>query len=579
MDLRTRCAELVEAKGRLSEAERLKALLDLNWEWVMTEYPEAATRVGYPGQNHRWTDASLEAIARRNQAREEQLDVVESIDPSPLPSGDRLNYDLFRKNLEEAVEGARYKSEYMPLGPMGGPHSTPAQIVAIMPTAAPEHFEDVVSRLRRIPELIEQSLALLGKGLETGITTPKVTLRDTAEQIRMQIVEDPLDSPILRPFKEFPPGFPAQDGERLREEAAAVYRDEVAPAFQRFHDYTAETYVPSCRESIACHDLPDGEDWYAYLVRRYTTTDLAAGEIHEIGLSEVKRIRVEMDEAIERSGFKGTFGEFIEFLRGDPQFFYDDPEELLRAYRDIGKRADPELAKLFGTLPRLPYGVVPVPSYIEKTATTAYYQPGSPEAGRAGYFYANTYDLKSRPRWEMEALTLHEAVPGHHLQIAIAQELEGWPEFRKHGGYTAFVEGWGLYAESLGGEMGFYQDPYSEFGRLTYEMWRAIRLVVDTGMHALRWSREQAIDFFTENLGKAQHDIVVEVDRYISWPGQALAYKIGELKLKELRAYAAAELGDAFDLRAFHDEVLGQGALPLDVLEDRIRAWVAGALE
>jgi uncharacterized protein (DUF885 family) len=264
----------------------------------------------------------------------------------------------------------------------------------------------------------------------------------------------------------------------------------------------------------------------------------------------------------------------MDFLRTDPRFFFERAEDLLVAYRDIAKRADPELARLFGRLPRLPYGVIPVPSYAEKSQTTAYYEPGSPAAGRPGYFYANTYDLRARPRWEMEALTLHEAVPGHHLQIALAQELEDVPEFRRHGFYTAYVEGWGLYAESLGGEMGFYQDPYSRFGQLTYEVWRAIRLVVDTGMHALGWTRERALRYFHENAGKAEHDITVEIDRYIVWPAQALAYKIGELKIKELRALAEVSLGRAFDLRSFHDQVLGGGAVPLDLLEGRIRRWI-----
>jgi uncharacterized protein (DUF885 family) len=282
-----------------------------------------------------------------------------------------------------------------------------------------------------------------------------------------------------------------------------------------------------------------------------------------------------MNKVIEQTGFKGSFAEFCQFLRTDPKFFYTDAGSLITAYREVSKRADPELAKLFGKLPRLPYGVLPIPSYAEKSQTTAYYQPGSPKAGRAGYFYANTYALNTRPKWEMEALTLHEAVPGHHLQIALAQEADTLPEFRRHGGYTAFVEGWGLYSESLGEEMGFYKDPYSKFGQLTYEMWRAVRLVVDTGMHQLGWSRQQAIDFFKENSSKMEHDIVVEIDRYIVWPGQALAYKIGELKIKELRRYAREQLGDKFDVRAFHDELLKDGALPLDILEPRMKRWVA----
>jgi len=321
--------------------------------------------------------------------------------------------------------------------------------------------------------------------------------------------------------------------------------------------------------------LPNGKAWYAFRARTSTTTDMTPQQIHELGLAEVKRIRAEMDQVIKGTGFKGTFEEFCHFLRTDPKFYYSDADSLLRGYRDICKRADPELAHLFGKLPRLPYGVKEVPAFAEKSQTTAYYQPGSPSAGRPGWYFANTYALETRPKWEMEALSLHESVPGHHLQIAIAQELENAPEFRKHGGYTAFVEGWGLYSESLGTEMGFYKDPYMKFGQLTYEIWRAIRLVVDTGMHSMGWSRQQAIDYFIANSSKNEHDITVEIDRYIVWPGQALAYKIGELKLKELRAYAARELGEKFDVREFHDQVLGSGALPMDVLEKRIKDWVA----
>jgi uncharacterized protein (DUF885 family) len=320
--------------------------------------------------------------------------------------------------------------------------------------------------------------------------------------------------------------------------------------------------------------LPDGQAWYAYNVKEITTTDLTPQQIHELGLSEVKRIRAEMDKVIASTGFKGSFAEFLTFLRTDPRFFYDKPEDLVTGYRDVAKRVDPELVRLFGRLPRLPYGVRPIPSYAEKSQTTAYYEDGNPDAGRPGYYSVNTYDLKSRPKWEMEALTLHEAVPGHHLQISLAQEMTDVPQWRKYQGYTVFVEGWALYAESLGEEMGMYKDPYSKFGQLTYEMWRAVRLVVDTGMHAMGWTRDQALDYFKTNAGKTEHDIVVEVDRYIVTPGQALAYKIGELKIKELRAYAKKELGDRFDVRAFHDQVLGNGAVPIDVLEKNIQAWV-----
>jgi uncharacterized protein (DUF885 family) len=348
----------------------------------------------------------------------------------------------------------------------------------------------------------------------------------------------------------------------------------VLPAWRQLHRFLSDRYVPGARETIGLSAVPDGEAWYAFAVRQYTTTGMAPSEIHALGLREVARIRAAMDSIIRQTGFTGSFADFIQFLRTDPRFFFTDTASLLREYRDIAKRIDPGLIRLFGRLPRTPYGVIAVPPYSERNVTTAYYMPGSPEAGRPGYFYANTYDLKARPKWEMEALTVHEAVPGHHLQIALAQELENVPEFRNHLGFTAFVEGWGLYSESLGHDLGLYTDPYSRFGALTYDMWRAVRLVLDTGLHSMGWSRQQAIDYFAANSSKPLHDITVEVDRYISWPGQALAYKIGQLKIRELRDHAQRELGNAFDVREFHDEVLGAGAIPLNILDARIRAWV-----
>ena len=352
-------------------------------------------------------------------------------------------------------------------------------------------------------------------------------------------------------------------------------RDSVLPAWRQLYRFVTERYVPGARETIGLSAVPDGAAWYTFAVRQSTTTEMSASDIHALGLREVERIRRAMDSVIAQTGFTGSFADFIQFLRTDPRFYFTDTASLLREYRDIAKRIDPGLIRLFGRLPRTPYGVIAVPAYSERNVTTAYYTPGSPEAARPGYFYANTYDLKSRPKWEMEALTMHEAVPGHHLQIALAQELENVPEFRKHLSFTAFVEGWGLYSESLGHDLGLYTDPYSRFGALTYDMWRAVRLVLDTGLHSMGWSRQQAIDYFAANSSKPLHDITVEVDRYISWPGQALAYKIGQLKIRELREEARRELGTAFDVRAFHDEVLGAGAVPLNILDARIRAWIA----
>jgi uncharacterized protein (DUF885 family) len=360
----------------------------------------------------------------------------------------------------------------------------------------------------------------------------------------------------------------------LTERAKKIYASTVAPAFQKLHDYVASAYIPACRENIAATALPNGAAAYAFHVRWQTTTNLTPQQIHEIGLAEVKRIRAEMDKVIASAGFKGSFHDFTEFLRTDASFYYEKPEDLVNGYRVIAKKIDPELAHVFGKLPRLTYGVCLIPEFKAPSQTTAYYQPGATQAGRPGCYFVNTYNLHARPKWEMEALTLHEAVPGHHLQISLAQEMEDTPEFRKHVGYSAFVEGWALYSESLGEEIGLYRDPYSKFGQLSYEMWRAVRLVVDTGMHAMGWTREQAIQFFKDNTGKTDQDITVEVDRYIVWPGQALAYKLGQLKIRGLRTEAERRLGASFNARAFHDAVLEQGAVPLNVLEEHMKRWI-----
>ncbi|MDX1503900.1 MAG: DUF885 domain-containing protein, partial [Thermoanaerobaculia bacterium] len=526
----------------LTDAERLQRFIDLYFEYTMLVAPEFATMIGHPTGHDRWSDNSLAENERQEADTRHALEVLQSIDRDALEAEDRLNYDLMMQSVKESVEGQRFRGELLAINQMGGVHQNVARMLAMMPAANVAQYENILARLRGVPELVDHTLEALRTGLEEGVTPPRVTLRDVPQQVENLLVDDPSKSAMLRSFASFPDSVPVAEQERLREEAYEVFTTAVAPAYRKLLAFLSEEYIPGSRESIAASDLPDGQAWYAYRVKQMTTTDMTPQEIHDLGLSEVKRIRAEMDRVIEASGFTGTFEEFTTFLREDPQFYFTEAEDLLTAYRDICKRADAALPALFGTLPRTPYGVTPVPEYAEASQTTAYYQPGSMQAGRAGQFFANTYKLETRPKWEMEALSLHEAVPGHHLQIALAQELENLPWFRRHGGETAFVEGWGLYSESLGEEMGFYQDPYAKFGQLTYEMWRAIRLVVDTGMHALGWSRQQAIDYFLANTGKQEHDIIVEVDRYIVWPGQALAYKIGELKIKELRAHAEQEL-------------------------------------
>lgn len=571
-----RYQSIAAAKGTASDAERLHELFEVDWAYTMACFPEWATYVGYPGHETKWTDHSPAAVAERKKQATRPLAILATIDRAQLAGPDQISYDLFERQSEEAIEGTRFPLELIQITQMGGVQQDAAQLFAAMPHSTIQQFENEIARLRALPALVAQSRALMEQGLRRGITPPQVTLRDVPAQVLAQIPEDPFQSPLLVAFVDMPTAIGGEAAIRLRAEAASIYAAEIRPEFQRLHSFLTERYIPGARTTVGASALPEGAAWYAWAIKVQTSTELTAAEIHAMGLAEVKRINGEMQRVKEQTGFQGTMREFFVYLQTDPRFFFTDKEELLRAYRDIAKRADPELMKLFKTLPRTPYGVLAVPSYAEKSQTTAYYYPGAIETGRPGYFYANTHALNTRPKWEMEPLTLHEAVPGHHLQIALSQEMGALPSFRRFGGYTAFVEGWGLYAESLGGEMGFYTDPYAKFGQLTYEMWRAVRLVVDTGMHALGWTREQAIEYFKQNAGKNDHDIVVEVDRYIVWPGQALAYKLGELKIKELRAFATQELGAKFDVREFHDEVLKNGAVPLSVLDGQIRAWVTG---
>jgi len=574
------------ANDNPAEATRkFRAYLGEDWKRWLVEYPGMATAVGFPGQNRRWADESPSGIEVRIRHLHESLAQLKSISRDALPAREQFNYDLYRELLETADEGLQYGDDpipfrnvvpgslWMPMNQLDGIQQGAAGTIANMPRQTVADYEDILARLEALPKTVDQNLALLQEGLKKRHTPPKLMLRDLPKQIADLIPPDPLASPLLEPFTRFPAGFPDAERARLTEHAKQIYRSSVAPSFQKLHEYVEKTYLPACRESIAASALPNGMAAYAFHVRWQTTTNLTPQQIHELGLSEVKRIRAEMDKVIASTGFKGSFHDFTEFLRTDPRFFYDKPDDLVNGYRIVVKRIDPELAHLFGKLPRLPYGVCVIPEFKAPSQTTAYYEAGAPSAGRPGCYFVNTYNLHARPKWEMEALSLHESVPGHHLQISLAQELEGEPEFRKHVGYSAFVEGWALYSESLGEELGMYKDPYSKFGQLSYEMWRAVRLVVDTGMHSMGWTREQAIQFFKDNTGKTDQDITVEVDRYIVWPGQALAYKIGQLKIRELRAQAEARLGAKFDVRKFHDAMLENGAVPLGVLEAHMKHW------
>jgi uncharacterized protein (DUF885 family) len=558
----------------LTESDRLHQLFALDWERTMEENPEFATYVGYPGFNDRWTDFSAEAVEKRKAEVQWPLSVLRKIDRAKLSHQEQLFYDLARRNLERAIEGFQFPAEMLPLNQLNGVQIDPVQLLDQMPKKNAADLRDILARLKGLPALIDQQIEWLKRGVASEVTAPKITLRDVPQQVLNLLPEDPAKSPLLAVFGELPADLSQEERERIRHEAADIFTKSVAPAYRKLHEYLVNEYIPAARETIGLSELPRGREWYAFQAAQSTTTKLSPQEIHDIGMREVNRIRGEMEKVLREVNFTGTPKEFAAAIRNDTKFQFQSPEALLSAYRDIAKRIDPELPRLFGKLPRLPYGVKPIPPSAEESAPAAYYWGGSPQAGRAGYFFANTSKLPTRVSWEMEALTLHEAVPGHHLQIALAQELEGVPEFRKHDSYTAYIEGWGLYAESLGSELGLYKDPYSRFGALSFEMWRACRLVVDTGMHSLGWTRQRAIDFMLENGGNSEHDTVVEVDRYIVWPGQALAYKIGQLKIRELRDKAKSELGERFDIRAFHDVVLGSGALPLDTLEQLVNDWI-----
>jgi len=567
--------------------KNLRAFLDGDWKRWMEEYPELATGVGYPGQNRKWSDGSPAGIAAREQHLRESLAAFKQIDRAALPASEQLNYDLYLDLLQTAEQGLQFGDDPMPfrnvipankwlrINQREGIQQGAPETLASAPHATVADYDDILARLEALPKAFEQETALLQDGLKHGYTPPRITLRDVPQQIADLAPADALKSPLLHPFTDFPASISEADRNRLTLRAREIYVSALVPAVHRLHDFVANVYIPACRESIAASSNPNGAAAYAFHVQWHTTTSLTPQQIHEIGLAEVKRIRGEMEKLIASTGVKGSFHDFTEFLRNDPQFFFNKKEDLINAYKIIAKSVDPELVKEFGKLPRNQYGVIPIPDFKAPSQTTAYYQPGAPAAGRPGYYFVNTYNLKARPKWEMEALSLHESVPGHHLQISLGQELDDAPEFRRHIGYSSFVEGWGLYSEILGDDLGLYKDPYSKFGQLTYDMWRAVRLVVDTGMHTMGWTRDQAIQFFKDNTGKTDQDIIVEVDRYIVWPGQALAYKIGQLKIRELRTLAEKELGAKFDKRKFHDVVLENGAVPLNLLESQVKTWIA----
>ncbi len=577
VEFETRFLKPVPRKNSSPNDYQFRRLIEGSWDYVMQEFPEYATYIGYPGQNARWTEYTVESRNRRFKMVDCQIKFLKQVNPKQLSPQNRLTFELFKQKLDLEKESEKFDSDLIMMTQLDGIQMNLPDLIFAAPKKNFKDFEEVLARLNLLPILLEQTQNMMKLGIEKKYTHVKFLMAKVPAQLDEFIQSDYAKNPVYRQFLELPNFLSENQKLEIQAQAKQAISTKVIPAFKNLKKFIETEYLPKCREEIAAVGLPNGPAYYSFSSRSKTTTDWSAQKIHEIGLTEVARILKEMQSLKESLKFNGDLRAFNKFLNSDSQFIYRDADELISGYRDIAKRVDPELPRLFKTLPRLPYGIKAMPDYKGASGPTAYYQPGSTASGRAGYFEANTFDLKSRPKWEMEALTMHEAVPGHHLQIAIAQELSELPEFRKNEGYTAFVEGWGLYAESLGYDLGMYKDPYSKYGQLVYDMWRACRLVVDTGMHALGWSKQKALDYMLEQVGKSKLDTENEIDRYITWPGQALAYKVGQMKFQELKEKSKKHLGEKFDVREFHDEVLRHGAVPLNVLEKLHAEWLIKA--
>ena len=552
----------------------LHKLFAEDWDWRMEHSPTWASILGDRRWNERWGDLSLAAVHKEHQHAVDVLERLKAIDRGQLSQRGELNADLFRKHYETSLDEYRLHAFLIPFNSQREGIQTSAELADNLPFITLKDYEDWLARLRSFPVCLDQTMEVMRQGVQEKMVLSRAVLQRVPGQLDKQLVSDPRQSDFYKPFRSFPASVTKTDQDRIASAAADAIERGIVPAFARYKDFYVKDYLPACYDQPGIWQAPNGEELYNFLSRTFTTTNLTPAEIHRIGLDEVTRINGEMEAVRAKIAFPGPRQQFFEHLRTDPRFFEKTPEDLLRTYRATAKRIDPELVKLFRTLPRMPYGVKPIPEAVAPDTTAAYYSQGAADGSRAGAYYVNLYRPETRPKWEMMALTLHESVPGHHLQIALAMEQRDLPNFRRYGYYNAFGEGWGLYSESLGDEMGLYDDPYSKFGQLTYDMWRAVRLVVDTGMHQMHWDRQKAIDYFMENAAKEELDVVNEIDRYIAWPGQALAYKIGQLKIRELRAKATESLGPKFDVREYHEVVLRDGALPLDILERNVNEWL-----
>lgn len=578
-DERPDAAHSVTAR-QSATADELHALFADEWAARLARDPLFASQMGSTEYNDRLPVSSSVDHERFIEEDREFLRRLQAIDTSALGDDDRLNYELFEFVVQSRASLAEYRPHLVPILSDSGFHLDIQRMHEAMPFETIADYERYIARLRQTGPYFEQHIAHMREGLQVGITQPKAILANIESSITSPIVANVKDSIFYTPFVAFPAHFSAEDRQRLQSAGAAAIDDVVLPAYRQFHTFFIDEYLPGARDELAASALPDGTDWYAALVRYFTTLDDATPDaIHAIGLREVARIRAEMDQIIKEVEFDGTFAEFIDFLRTDSRFYVDEPEDLLKEASYIAKKIDGQMPAFFKTMPRLPYGVMAVPDDIAPNYTTGRYW-GAPIGGRrGGYYLVNTYALDKRPLYELAALTAHEAAPGHHHQAGLRQEISGAPEFRRTFYPHAFGEGWGLYAEKLGIEFDIYETPYDHFGRLSYEMWRACRLVIDTGIHVQGWSREQALQYLAENTALSLHNVRTEVDRYISWPGQALAYKMGELKILELRERAEQALGSDFDIREFHDVVLLSGGVTLSILDRQVDDHIRDVLE
>jgi uncharacterized protein (DUF885 family) len=569
------CMVVATSSWAAEDSQRFQEIYEKEWAFRMSEFPMQASNAGVEEYAGQLGDVSEEAEGRRYTFWKAIRAELDDISCQRLDRNGCINYRIFVKQMDNYLAAYETRSYLIPFTSDGGFYMRLARLPQNTQFGEVTDYRHYLARLHELPRVMDQYIDLMRKGLELGITQPRVILDGRDQPIKAQIVEDVKDSPFYEPFQDMPESVSGGEKSELLATAGKVISSEVIPAFQRLDNFFRDEYLPGARESLGATELPDGERYYQAKILKYATVEMSPGEIHQIGLEQVARIRGEMEAIIRDVEFEGSFADFLEFLRTDSQFYAKTPKELLSHASYYAKKIDGRMPSMFGHLPRQPYGVAPVPAEIAPFYTSGRYVSAPLEAHKGGYYWVNTYALESRPLYAIPALTLHEGAPGHHTQGALAKEQEDQPPFRRFDYISAYGEGWGLYAEKLGLEMDIYETPYEHFGRLTYEMWRACRLVIDTGIHAMGWSREKALDYLASNTALSMHEVTTEIDRYISWPGQALSYKLGEYTIWQLRGRAEQDLGETFDLRAFHDFILALGSVPLDVLTEETERWIS----